>query len=424
MPRCRIIRRYRGIEVKRLAALLLLATAGCGRDATEPAEPPVQEPADITSRMPDGGTGDVSPATIVRITFGWPVVLPFYPENTIWLEHDGVRVETTLACPDSQTVKLVPLDILEMGTDYTVHVGPGIIRPGGLIAATQWTFTTGGRPVPLVDASRLIAHVSALADDSMRGRKYGTEDEREAAEYIRTEFERYGLVPFPDSGWMQTVPGDGFPGTSQNVIGTIPGAGALANEWVVIGAHYDHLGVRDGLIYNGADDNASGTAGVLELARVLEQYAATGGFGGANRRSLMFIAFGAEEAMMVGSGWFSRHPFTPLTTITAVLNMDMIGRLRGDSLFMAGVETAPEWTAVLGRYGASFNYGAASYLSDHRPFEDRGRPVLAFTTGTHPQYHTPEDDTELINAQGMAAVSQVALSVMVNLALRPHGPGG
>jgi hypothetical protein len=416
MGPCTRVRRYRGIEIKRLAALLLLATAACGRDASGPTEPPVQEPADITSRMPDTGASDVSAGTIVRITFGWPVVLPFYPENTIWLEHGGVRVASTLECPDSQTVELEPLDILEMGTDYTVHIGPGIIRPGGLIAATQWTFTTGGRPVPVMDASRLLAHVSALADDSMKGRGSGSADELKAAGYIRVEFERYGLVPFPDHEWLQPVPG-----RSQNVIGIVPGNGALADQWVILGAHYDHVGVRDGLIYNGADDNASGTAGVLELARTFARHAAEGGFGGKDRRSVMFIGFGAEEIGLEGSCSFARGPLMPASTIIAMLNLDMIGRMRLDSLFVEALGADEDWAMLLERYHGALQYRSLALNTDHRCFWLKAhRPALALSTGKHPQYHTPEDDTALINAAGMAEVADFALGLLVNLALRPH----
>lgn len=409
--------------MKRPAVLLLMVLAACSPDTVSPPPPPGPEPADIINRLPEAAATDVSVGTVVRIEFGWPVVLPFYPENTIWLEQDTTRIAVTLVCPDSQTVELVPLDVLDPGVTYTVHVGPGIIRHGGLIAADSWTFTTGGRPPPRIeDPLRLLAHVSALADDSMRGRSAGSEEELKAAGYIQTEFERYGLVPFPDSGWMQVVPGDGFLGTSQNVIGVLPGQGSLTDQWVVVGAHYDHLGVRAGQIYNGADDNASGTAAVLELARTLARYTATDGFGSADRRSLMFIAFGAEERGLIGSCYFARVPFMPLSTIVAMLNLDMIGRMRNDSVYVAGIDSGQEWPALLQRYRSTLDYRSVNSATDYRCFQNRGIPVISLTTGGHPQYHTPEDDTELINPQGMADVGDLALGLLFNLAVRARGP--
>jgi hypothetical protein len=261
------------------------------------------------------------------------------------------------------------------------------------------------------------SRTSALAHDHARPRLAHRRHRRPPHSCRAT---RYGLSAFSGNQWFQSFTVTGY-GNSQNVIGVLRGEGALRDQWVVVGAHYDHVGIRNGQIHNGADDNASGTAGVLELARVLAQHAGQDGFGSASRRSLMFIAFGAEELGLIGSNLFCREPVVPLANVSAMINLDMIGRLRDNSLYVIGENTGREWPAILRRYNATLEYIAmADAGTDYRCFKQAGRPVMSLYTGTHTEYHKPTDDTELINVPGITEVTRLALDLAVNTAVRPQ----
>ncbi len=212
-----------------------------------------------------------------------------------------------------------------------------------------------------------------------------------------------------------------------NVIGLIEGSDPkLKKEFVVIGAHYDHIGVavtRDGKkeIFNGADDNASGTSGLLELA----QYFA------ANRerikRSLLFIAFGAEERGLIGSRHFVENPTIPFNNIVAMINMDMIGRLRNDALFVLGVNSSPSWKGIIDEINSRFNFTLRESsgmfgASDHFSFYNKGIPVLFFFTGMHENYHRPSDDWNTLNYEGMEKILMMVAEVVERIANMPHRP--
>ncbi len=288
------------------------------------------------------------------------------------------------------------------------------------------------RPTPPLDEADFVAHLAFLADDSLYGRGAGTPAERQAAEYVRDAFEQYGLNAGV-SGFLQSFsigalgqsPDAGQ--ESQNVIGVLPGSGSLAGQWVVVGAHYDHIGWRritpDSIvIYNGADDNASGTSLVLELARFLTQYFTTGEGGGNARRSLMFHAYGAEEIGLVGSRHFCAVPTVPLDGVAAMVNLDMVGRLRNDELILSGTSSAtflPQLLAEENTTSLDLVFDDR-YLggSDHKCFYDAGRPVVHFFTGLHPDYHTPRDDAGLVNGAGAIQVGNLALRVLLRLVVQ------
>lgn len=206
------------------------------------------------------------------------------------------------------------------------------------------------------------------------------------------------------------------PVVARNVLGFLPGSDpALRDEVVVVGAHYDHLGLGHhggslaggkarGEIHNGADDNASGTAGILELAQAFAQ--------SPPRRSILFIAFSGEERGLLGSAHWVKHPTLPLARVAAMVNLDMIGRLR-EELEVGGVGTAASFAALVEREIAaeglkgkltSSGFGP----SDHASFCGAGIPVLFFFTGLHEDYHRPSDDVERFNAEGAAHVARVA----------------
>jgi hypothetical protein len=248
---------------------------------------------------------------------------------------------------------------------------------------------------------------------------------------------------------------------SFNVVGILPGSDPkLKDEAIVIGAHYDHLGrggegslaPREGDIHHGADDNASGVAGVLELARILSSSNPK------PRRTIIFIAFSGEEEGLIGSNYYVNHPVVPLTNTVAMVNMDMIGRLKDRKLIVGGVGTSREWpsiiesenthTAMSVTLGADGTMGmvAISDLprpssstassdgrkmpqpnstpdfdlalnqdgygpSDHSSFYSKQVPVLFFWTGTHGDYHKPSDTADKINYEGEARI----ISFVANL---------
>ena len=238
-----------------------------------------------------------------------------------------------------------------------------------------------------------------------------------------------------------------------NVIGVLEGSDpVLKNENIVIGAHYDHLGrggsgslsPTSGEIHHGADDNASGTAGLLELARVFSAQQPR------PKRTLIFIAFGGEEEGLLGSAYYVNHPLTPLTNTVAMINMDMIGRMRDRKLVIGGVGTAQEWKQIIkqansaqalqvaahspapprgvpivvsanGRPVVTVDPNGAFELtmnedgygpSDHSQFYGKQIPVLFFWTGTHSDYHKPSDTFEKINYEDEARILRLVAHII------------
>ncbi|NLO52365.1 MAG: M20/M25/M40 family metallo-hydrolase [Bacteroidales bacterium] len=215
--------------------------------------------------------------------------------------------------------------------------------------------------------------------------------------------------------------------TTHNVVGWLEGTNpALKDECVVIGAHYDHLGmggpgsgsraIDTVAVHNGADDNASGVAGLLELAQYFADRK--------NRpeRSLLFIAFGAEEMGLIGSKYFVENPLIDLSKIMAMINLDMIGRLKDHrTLSVGGTGTSSRSEAILDDLAKAstlkMQYSKEGYgPSDHASFYGKDIPVFFITTGAHDDYHTPRDRAELINAEGEAEVVAFTADLAVALA--------
>ncbi len=208
----------------------------------------------------------------------------------------------------------------------------------------------------------------------------------------------------------------------KNVVAMLPGKGAHADEYVVVGAHYDHLGRGGpgafgprGEIYNGADDNASGTAAVLELADRLAE-------DGSQPRTIVFVAFTGEESGLVGSNHFVAEPPVPLRKIVAMLNLDMVGRMNADTLYVGGAGTAGNFEEILKAADAQLpvkikEIGKGGIApSDHMSFALRKIPVLFFFSGLHQDYHRPTDDVEKINFPGMVEVIDLGERVILALA--------
>lgn len=209
--------------------------------------------------------------------------------------------------------------------------------------------------------------------------------------------------------------------TARNVLGFLPASNPhKRQEIIVVGAHYDHLGLgghgsrspeKLGEIHNGADDNASGTAGILELAQYFTKHQGLLG------RGLLFIAFSAEERGLIGSRYFVKNPTMPLNSIVAMINLDMIGRLRDNTLNLIGVRSSTAFRPIVRSLKSNFKLGLneetyAFGSSDQRAFDEVNIPALHFFTGVHPEYHTPEDDSDKINAAGTERIVRLAAALL------------
>lgn len=293
----------------------------------------------------------------------------------------------------------------------------------------------GGERLDQTTQEFLQLHVSWLADDAREGRLAGTTAEAESANYIENEFLQYGLRPAGDDDtYIQMFRLTGPMASamevdnslSRNVVGMVPGT-EHRDRFVVVGAHFDGQGSggiismdHDGepAIHNSADDNASGTAGLLWLAR---QFA-----NDPPKSSVLFIAFSGEELGLLGSRHFAREMDIPTDSVTAMINLDMIGRLSDGELTIFGTGTSSGWDELLTgiHYSDSLSVRTApsgSGASDHTSFYEVGIPVLHYYSGTHEQYHTPDDTEDLINYDGMAWILEHAQEVIRNTASMEAG---
>lgn len=211
---------------------------------------------------------------------------------------------------------------------------------------------------------------------------------------------------------------------ARNVVAVLPGSDSLAaSEYVIVGAHYDHLGLGGegslaegpGRIHNGADDNASGTAALIEVAQAVSRAGPA--------RTVVFIAFTGEERGLLGSRFFVDQPTVPLERTLAMINLDMVGRLEDRALTVNGTGTATAWAELLDGANASIpaplelrSHPSGSGPSDHASFDAAGIPVLHFFTGTHPDYHRPGDDWQKIDGAGLERIIDLVSALVVTLA--------
>jgi len=229
----------------------------------------------------------------------------------------------------------------------------------------------------------------------------------------------------PDERKMKNVLGLLEPGGAVTT-----GDGAGVNDTIVIGAHYDHVGLgrfgslsgATGKIHNGADDNASGTTALLEIAgRLVSRRAEL-------RRRILFIAFSGEELGLLGSKHYVRNPRIPLSDSYAMLNLDMVGRLNKNHLFVGGTGTSPIWPEMLERLNKTVgkfdltSWPGGKAPSDHSSFYEGDLPVLFFFTGLHGDYHRPSDDPKTLNYRGHERVARFAAAVAFELATRRGRP--
>ena len=290
--------------------------------------------------------------------------------------------------------------------------------------------------VTIPDAGRLRSDIAWLADDRRDGRATGSAGNDSAAAWLARRHSSLGLRTLSGGdGFLQRFVArsaqmahagkpDGVP--TQNVLALLPGRDpSLRGEYVVIGAHFDHLGrsplgamdpeARDA-IRNGADDNASGTAALLELARLFAARPA--------RRSILVAHFTGEELGLLGSQWFVDHPPVSLDSVAAMVNFDMVGRLRNEKLIVYGVATARELGGIVDSANTAPRLSVSAVgdgfgPSDHSSFYAKGIPVLHFFTDLHDDYHRASDDVERIEAEGEARVVAMAERVVRAIADRP-----
>jgi Zn-dependent M28 family amino/carboxypeptidase len=276
---------------------------------------------------------------------------------------------------------------------------------------------------------KILSHIQQLSKDELGGRATGSSGESAAANYIVKEFSDLKLIPKGDNNsffqaftFSKGVHGTGEQGETKNIIGFLDNK---AKTTVIIGAHYDHLG-DDGQgssldpnpknkIHNGADDNASGVAGVIELARYFANNKKR------ENNNFMFVCFSGEELGLLGSKFFTEHAPFDLTTADFMINMDMIGRLNEQtkSLMINGTGTSPVWEPLLKKIDTGglniTTDSSGTGPSDHTSFYLKNIPVLHFFTGSHSDYHKPSDDVEKINAAGEAEVLKIIIRVIESL---------
>ncbi len=281
----------------------------------------------------------------------------------------------------------------------------------------------------------MLEDIRFLADDRLGGRMTGTPGGDSAAAYIARRFGQVGLQASA-RGWFQPfqVAKDApaaqralaAGATAANVIGILPGADpARRNETIVVGAHFDHLGMggfgaldpdSTGRVHNGADDNASGTAALIDIAARLAAAPPA--------RTVVFIAFSGEELGLLGSAHYVKAPLYPLPNTVAMVNLDMVGRLRNDRLIVYGTGTAREFPALLDSLnwygGFDLRQQPEGYgPSDQTSFYAAKIPVLHLFTDLHEDYHRATDDWDKINVVGLERVSRFTAAIVNALANRP-----
>jgi Zn-dependent M28 family amino/carboxypeptidase len=267
-----------------------------------------------------------------------------------------------------------------------------------------------------VTVNELEEHIQFLTADSLGGRYPGTEANKTVVDYIASDFSKNNISSLLQE-FEATLRKDSSQVSTWNVLGLLEGNDPiLKKETIVLGAHYDHLGKKGDSIYYGADDNASGTAGLLEIAEKLKvnHYQL--------KRSVIFIAFGAEEQGLLGSSFFVENPIVPLENIVLMVNMDMVGHLNNrKQVYMGGAGTFPEGEKLMKRLGKPNNVQPIVHAgsvggSDHVSFYKKGISVLGIHTGGHENYHQPTDILEHLNLKGEVSVCNYIYDAIMHIA--------
>jgi Zn-dependent M28 family amino/carboxypeptidase len=293
--------------------------------------------------------------------------------------------------------------------------------------------TLAGQAPPAIDRLELLRDLQVLSADQMAGREIGRPGGERARAYIVERFQAVGLEPV-DGAFVHpfTTPERGGPGrrSGANVLGRLAGS-RTPDRVLVISAHYDHLGIRGGQVFNGADDNASGTAALFAIARHF--------LGHPPRHSLIFAAFDGEEAGLIGAREFVRHPPVPLSAIHLNVNLDMIGRDENDILFVVGTRALPGLRPPIAEVAARAavtlrmghddpSNGREDWTrdSDHYAFMEAGIPALLFSVEDEQHHHRPSDDYETMTHDFYVRAVETVIDVIAVLdgLAGPAGPGG
>lgn len=284
-----------------------------------------------------------------------------------------------------------------------------------------------------ISESELRDHILFLTSEKNAGRYPGGKENKRVVKYLQKDFKKNGINPISEdyrqsfSAKLRVEKGvDVKPEViTWNVVGYIEGNDPhLKKEFIVLGAHYDHLGLggpssksdKKNTIHYGADDNASGTAALLEIAEKIASQKQQ------LKRSVLFIAFGAEEQGLLGSKHFVDNPLVPLSQIKLMINMDMVGRLNNQKqVYMGGAGTFPNGVEFMRNLGKSLDLNPVVHAgsvggSDHVSFYRKELSVLGIHTGGHPQYHTPEDTVEHINIKGEQQVCEYVFQAIIKIA--------
>ncbi len=306
-----------------------------------------------------------------------------------------------------------------------VVTGPTSPNPGEL---ARLTFETGASHSGIVCASisgEVAARMFATAGKDLKAIQAALDKEDPHAD---------GAFALKGVSVKLTAAVEHVKKSDRNVLAHLPPVGT--SEYVIVGAHYDHLGHgetggfarkdEEGKVHPGADDNASGTAGLLELA---------GAFADesqrmnpvAFRRGVLFAAWSGEEVGLIGSAHFAEHPAVPLSNVVAYVNFDMVGRLRDNKLNLQGIGSSPAWRKLIEKrnVAAGFNLTLQEdpYLpTDTTPFYPKNVPVIAFFTGSHEEYHRPADKPDTLNYEGLERVAKFARGLVSDLATSPERP--
>ena len=287
-----------------------------------------------------------------------------------------------------------------------------------------------------ITEKELHDHLKFLTSENNAGRPPGGKINRRIVKYLIKDFKQAGIKSYHGTYKQKFYANlrvyEGEPKKEHiktyNVIGYLEGNDPkLKNEFIVLGAHYDHLGMggptsksdKRNTIHYGADDNASGTAALLEIAEKLVSQK------NQLKRSVLFVIFGAEEHGLLGSKHFVNNPVVPLTQIKLMINMDMVGRLNDQKhVYMGGAGTFPNGVDIMTDLGKEQGLNPMVHAgsvggSDHVSFYKKDISVIGMHTGGHPQYHTPEDTLDLINLKGHKAVSEYVYQTILKVASNP-----
>jgi hypothetical protein len=275
-----------------------------------------------------------------------------------------------------------------------------------------------------ITSDDLRRHAERLADDTLEGREAGSRGGQAAGHYLGREFQRHHLAGGAGSRSYYQVFGSQY----RNILGLLEGGDPkLKNEVILVGAHYDHVGYGNaqnsygptGYIHNGADDNASGVAGLLELVEAFSRLETP------PKRSILFAFWDGEEKGLLGSEHWVTHATVPLERVGLAINLDMIGRLQRNRLETFGIRSTYGLRRLISMSNAvtdlSFDFSwTMREDSDHYSFYKRGLPVLMLHTGLHSDYHRPSDDVEKLDFAGMERVVRLLFGTVYALADEPR----